>query len=147
MSRSRRGFTIIEALIAMVTLIGVMMVLVGTVPKVFNNSERDSLRIEAATAAQQYLDSLHEYVESNGTNAGLPAAPTIGIDMGDQYTSSTGSEMPMPSASPGSFTLTNNGCPFIAGSSRMYDCKVTNTWTADGQTRTLTVESYVTAEN
>jgi type II secretory pathway pseudopilin PulG len=144
MTRSGRGFTIIEALIAMVTLIGVMMVLVGTVPKVFNNSQRDSLRVEAATAAQQYLDSLHEYVESNGTNSGLPAAPTIGIDMGDQYTSSG---TPMPSASPGSFTLTNNGCPFIAGSSRMYDCTVTNTWTVDGETRTLTVESYVTAEN
>jgi hypothetical protein len=43
--------------------------------------------------------------------------------------------------------MTNNGCPKITGSSREYDCTVTSTWTEDGQTRTLTVESYVTAEN
>jgi type II secretory pathway pseudopilin PulG len=141
---SQRGFTIIEALIALVTLIGVMLTLVGTVPKTFQDSTRDSVRIQAATAAQQYLDSLHQYVADNGTNTALPAAPTIGIDWGDQYMNSN---TPMPVASPQSFAMTNNGCPFVAGSSRMYDCSVTATWTEDGQARTVVLESYVTAQN
>jgi Tfp pilus assembly protein PilV len=140
----QRGFTIIEALIALVTLIGVMLTLVGTVPKTFQDASRDSVRIQAATAAQQYLDSLHVYVADNGTNTGLPAAPTIGIDWGDQYMNSN---TPMPVASPQSFAMTNNSCPFVAGSARMYDCTVTATWTEDGQTRTVVVESYVTAQN
>lgn len=141
---THRGFTIIEALIAIVTLIFVMMALVGTVPSAFQYASRDGVRMEAAAAAQQYLDSLHQYVQHNGTNSNLPAAPALGIDSGNQY---MGSNAPMPSSSPGTFGLTNNGCPSVAGSSREYDCSVTAAWTQDGQPNTLTVESYVTSEN
>jgi len=143
--RSNRGFTVIEALIALVTLIIVMMVVVGTVPKVYQGASHDGARMQAATVAQQYLDTLHQYVEAKGTNTDLPAAPTVAIDAGDQY-AVTGST-PAPIASPGNFTMTNNGCPFVAGSSRMYDCLVTAQWTENGQGYTLNVESYVTSEN
>lgn len=139
-----RGFTIIEALIAIVTLIGVMMALVGTVPATFKGAERDSQRMEAATATQQYLDLLRQYIKSNGVNTSLPAAPTVAIDAGNQFAAPND---PMPSPSPGDFALANNGCPFVAGSSRMYDCSVTASWTEDGVARTTTVESYVTAQN
>ena len=141
---TRRGFTIIEALIAIVMLIIVMMALVGTVPSAFQYASRDSVRIEAAAAAKQYLDSLHQYVQHNGTNANLPAAPALGIDAGNQY---MGSNTPMPSSSPSTFSLTNNGCPSVTGSSREYDCTVTAGWTQDAQPNSLTVESYVTSEN
>jgi Tfp pilus assembly protein PilE len=141
---SRRGFTVIEALIAIVTLIMVMMVVVGTVPKVYQGASHDGVRMEAATAAQQYLDTLHQYVQANGTNTNLPAAPTVAIDAGDAYAPNAS---PAPMSTPGNFTMTNNGCPFVAGSSRMYDCLVTATWTQSGQDYTLNVESYVTSEN
>ena len=141
---TRRGFTVIEALIAIVTLIVVMMALLGTIPSAFSNASHDSVRMQAATAAQQYLDSLHQYVQSNGTNSNLPAAPSIGIDAGYNYLSGG---YAVASTSPGNFGLTNNGCPSVAGSSRMYDCQVTVAWTQNGQPGTLTVESYVTSEN
>jgi type II secretory pathway pseudopilin PulG len=143
---TQRGFTIIEALIAIVILIGVMLSLVGIVPATFKSAERDSLKIQADAASQQYLDQLRQYIKSNGTNTGMPAAPTLAIDLGDQFAGSN-SPMPSPSASAKNFTFANNGCPFIAGSSRMYDCSVTATWTEDGVSRTSSVESYVTAQN
>jgi hypothetical protein len=58
-----------------------------------------------------------------------------------------GANAPMPAANPATFTLTNNGCPSVAGSSRQYDCMVTASWTQDGQPDALTVEAYVTSEN
>lgn len=127
-------------------LIVAMLALLGAVPMSFQYASRDGVRMQAATAAQQYLDSLHQYVQHNGTNTNLPAAPTLTVDEGDQYMGSN-SPMPNPSAAPITFGLTNNGCPAVAGSSRMYDCQVTASWTQDNQPDTLTVESYVTSEN
>jgi type II secretory pathway pseudopilin PulG len=141
-ANARRGFTIIEALIAMVMLIGVMLALVGIVPATFHNASRDSQAMEAATAAQQYLDALRYYVKNNGANTNLPTPAAIAVDAGDSYVGSN-----TPDGSPGNFALANNGCPFVAGSSRMYDCSVTATWTEDGQSRSVSVESYVTAQN
>ena len=139
-----RGFTIIEALIAIVALLVIILTLVSIVPSTFQFASRDSVRIQAATAAQQYLDALRQNVQSTGTNAGLPAAPSLGIDLGNQY---MGSNAPMPTSSPGAFILTNNGCPAVAGSAREYYCTVTASWTQDGQPNSLTVESYVTSES
>ena len=143
---TRRGFTVIEALIAIVVLIVAMLALLGTVTVYFQYASRDGVRMQAASAAQQYLDSLHQYVQHNGTNSNLPAAAALTVDEGDQYMGSN-SPMPSPTAGPITFGMTNNGCPAVAGSSRMYDCQVTVSWTQDNQPDTLTVESYVTSEN
>lgn len=141
-ARSQRAFSIIEALIAIVMLIGVMLALVGIVPATFQFATRDSQAVQGATVAQQYLDALRQNVASTGTNTNLPAAPTVAIDAGNSYVGSNSQN-----ASPGDFTLTNNGCPFVFGSNRMYDCVATATWTEDSQTRTASVESYVTSEH
>lgn len=140
--QKQRAFSIVESLIAMVMLIGVILALLGIVPTSLRDASRDSQRVEATTAAQQYLDSLRQYVQNFGTNANLPAAPTLAIDAGETYAIPN-----TPIGSPGNFTLANNGCPFVAFSSRMYDCTVTATWTEAGENRSVSVESYVTAQN
>lgn len=139
---AQRAFSIIEALIAIVMLIGVMLALLGIVPATFQNASRDSQAVEAATTAQQYLDALRQHVKSKGTNANLPAPRSIAIDAGDSYLASG-----TANASPGNFSLTNNGCPSIAGSSQMFDCVATATWTENNHSRSVSVESYVTSQN
>ena len=52
-----RGFTIVEALIAMVVLLFIILTLVSIVPSTFQFASRESIHIQAATAAQQYLDA------------------------------------------------------------------------------------------
>jgi type II secretory pathway pseudopilin PulG len=138
----RRAFTIIEALIAIVMLIGVMLALLGILPSTFQFASRDSQAVQAATGGQQYLDALRHYVQSNGTNVNLPAAPIVAIDAGNSYMASG-----VSNASPGNFVLTNNGCPLVSGSSRMFDCVVSVAWTQDSQQRSVSVESYVTTQN
>jgi type II secretory pathway pseudopilin PulG len=138
----QRAFSIIESLIAMVLLIGVILALLGIVPTSLRDASRDSQRVEATTAAQQYLDSLRQYVQNFGTNTNLPPAPSLAVDAGDTYAIPN-----TPITSPGNFMLANNGCPFVSFSSRMYDCSVTVTWTDAGENRSVSVESYVTAQN
>jgi type II secretory pathway pseudopilin PulG len=138
----RRGFTVIESIIALVLLIGVMLALIGIVPSAFRDASRDSQAMQAATAAQEYLDALRYYVENSGTNTSLPPPASIAVDAGDSYVGSN-----TPNASPGNFTLKSNLCPLVGGSTRKYDCVVTASWTEDGQPRSVSVESYVTSEN
>lgn len=138
----QRAFTIIEAMVAMVVLIGAILALLGIVPASLSNASRDSQRVEAMAASHQYLDSLRQYVQNFGTNTSLPAPPSLAIDAGDTY-----ADPNTPIASPGNFTFANNGCPFVALSSRMYDCVVTASWTEAGEARSVSVESYVTAQN
>jgi type II secretory pathway pseudopilin PulG len=139
---TQRGFTIIEALIALVLLIGVMLALLGIVPSAFRDASRDSQAIQAATAAQEYLDTLRQTIQNTGTTTNLPTPAPIGVDPGDSYVGSN-----LQEASTGNINLSNNTCPTSGGSTRMYDCIVTATWLEDGQSRSVSVESYVTFEN
>jgi type II secretory pathway pseudopilin PulG len=137
----QRGFTIIEALIALVLLIGVMLALLAIVPAVFHDASRDSQRSQAVDAAQQYLDTLREYTAYNAfTAASLPSPAPANVDAGDSFAG--GASI----GSTAKFTLVNNGCPKVAGSVKMAWCVVTVTWTQDGSTRTADVESYVTQQ-
>lgn len=139
--RSQRGFTIVEAIIAIVVLMIVALGLLAILPTSFNDTVRDSERVQAVAVGQQYLDALTEYVTNNGVDTGLPSAPTIAIDPGDVMEGSGA-----PADSPGNFTLTNNGCPAVAGSQAEFDCVATVTWTEHGASRSVQVESYVTSQ-
>ena len=141
MSAPTRGFTIVEALIAIVVLIGVLFALLGIVPQSFSYAERDAQRSQALGTAQQYLDTLREYVANNKfTATSLPSPAPASIDGGDTFAGS------VAETSPGTFGLTNNGCPLVGGSAKMFDCVVTVSWTEAGVPRTATLESYVTQQ-
>ncbi|MBC5806731.1 MAG: PulJ/GspJ family protein [Candidatus Eremiobacter antarcticus] len=129
-----RGFTLIEALIAMVILLIVVLAMVNVIPQSMNGVQRNLERTEATAQAQLYLDIVRNYLSSGGNKATLPAAPTPAIDAGSKYQASR--------------AITGTGNYALAGvctdlGSASYDCTVTATWTQDGATRTASVESYV----
>lgn len=134
----RRGFSLVEALIAVVVVIIGLVGIFGTIAGSFTFTEQDSLRVQAVVASQQYLDALRQYVQNNG-NTALPAAPAITVDPGASVTGSGGPTTPL-----GNFALTSNGCPLVAGSTVRYDCVVTSSWTLGSVTKSVTVETYVT---
>ena len=89
MRSKQRAFTIIEALVAIVVLIGVLLALLGIIPQTFSNAERDAQRGQALGAAQQYLDTLREYVAHNKfAAANLPSPAPASIDAGDTFAGS-----------------------------------------------------------
>jgi len=134
-----RGFTVIEALIAFVILLIGMLAMLAIIPSSYSNTVRDSERVQAIAAGQQYLDQLTDYVAYNGTT-NLPAPPTVAIDSGDVF-EGTGTA----ASSGGVFTIVGN-CPAKSGSNAEFDCTVTVTWTESGSPRTVSVESYVTSQ-
>jgi prepilin-type N-terminal cleavage/methylation domain-containing protein len=140
-ARTRRGFTLIEAMLSMIVLVVAFMGSLAAIPVAFNNTLRDSERVQAIAAGQQYLDALSEYVTFNGVDTNLPAAPTIAVDAGERFEGDG-----VAATSPGNFTITNNGCPAVTGSNAEFDCVVTVKWTENSANRTVTVESYVTSQ-
>lgn len=139
--RTARGFSIIEALISIMLLMIAILGILAAIPSSFNNTVRDSERVQAVAAGQQYLDALQEYVTFNGSDANLPSPPAISADAGGIF-EGTGS----PAVSPGQFTITNNGCPAVSGSTAEYDCQVYVKWTENGVAREVDLESYVTSQ-
>ncbi len=146
LSGAGRAFTIIEALIAIVLVVAGVLGLLAVVPVTMADTMRDSQRMQAVAAGQQYLDAIRHYVAQSGTLTGIPAAPTtIAVDAGDSNQSSVGNTIQL--ASPGTFVLTSN-CAAASGSisGKEWDCVVTVTWTAGTVTRSVNVESYIVAQ-
>src|ERR1700737_4080998 len=101
-----RGFSLIEALIAMVLLaIGVVGML-GVFPVSFGYVQADSERMQAIGVGEQYLDTLPQWIRNHG-NTGLPSPPTVAIDGGKEM-EGTGNSAP---GSFGNFSVTSNNCP------------------------------------
>ncbi len=129
-----RGFTLIEALIAMVILLIVVLAMVNVIPLSMNGMQRNLERTEATAQAQLYLDTVRNYLSNGGNKATLPTPPTPVVDAGSKYQASG--------------AIIGNGNYALSGvctdlGSASYDCTVTATWTQDGGTRTASVESYV----
>lgn len=135
-----RGFTVLEAMMAMFVIAGIILALFSVISVSFKDVNRDSQRVQAVSVGQQYLDLMRQYVQSNGSVAGMPAPPVVAIDAGDTM-SGTGAA----NASPGNFNVTGS-CPLAGGSTFRFDCTVTVTWTQDGAARSVQVESYVTSQ-
>ena len=131
--KGTRGFSIIEAMIALVLLTFAVMSLFGVVSATFDYTQQDSEHMQAVAAAQQYLDAIRQ-AKQNG-NA-LPAAPTVGVDLGYGL---TGAQI----TSLQNFSMTNNACPQVTGSQLLFNCQVTASWTQSGATKSLIVQSYV----
>lgn len=139
--RHERGFTLIEALMALLVLMIGMLAMIQIIPGAFTNVTRDGERLQAVAAGQIYLESLREYIQNFGTNANLPAPPDVSVHAGTSMTGSGDA-----ATSPGSFTISSNGCQLVAGSTLRYYCVVLTKWTENGQDRTVSVQSYVTSQ-
>jgi prepilin-type N-terminal cleavage/methylation domain-containing protein len=132
-----RGFSLIEAMVAMAILLIVVLMLVGAVPASYAFTKQDSLRVQAVSAGQAYLDSIRQYVKSSGVITGLPAAPVVPIDQGYGYVSNQTSSVAAD------FTM----APTCAARSLFsYDCTVTVGWNANGHPQSVEVETYIASQ-
>src|SRR5579871_840642 len=82
-----RGFSLIEAMVGMIVLTIVVLTLLGAIPAAFGMTAQDSVRVQAVSAGQEYLDMIRQYVKASGVDTGLPPPPTVAIDGGTGMTS------------------------------------------------------------
>lgn len=134
-----RGFSLIEALIAMVILLLASLAMLSVVPFGFNNVETNSIQVQAVAVGQQYLDD-----ERNAElhSAVMPTVTTAPIDPGHSFLAGS-----VSNSNYGNFTITPDGCATVqnAGTSaNVYSCSVIVSWTQSGASRTTMVQSYVT---
>jgi Tfp pilus assembly protein PilV len=136
-TKQSRGFTLIEALISMLIMTTITLALLGMVPYGYDKVQMNATQVQAIALGQQYLDALRNAKQTNNV---LPIATTAPVDQGNTFM--TGSS----NASSSVFTITPNPCPTaIAGpTASQYDCSVTVTWTENGNSDSIKVETYVT---
>lgn len=133
-----RGLSVIDSLIAFVLVVIAVLALVGAVPFSVLAANRSAVQLQAISVAGQYLDAVRKSVTANG-NVSIPLPPAIAVDAGESMLG-TG----QPAVSPGDFTITNNGCPLVSGSSLRYDCAVAVRWGEGDADHSFTLETYVT---
>jgi prepilin-type N-terminal cleavage/methylation domain-containing protein len=133
----RRGFSLIEAMMALIVLAIVAVNMVAVVPSTLGFASESSIRIQAIGVGQDYLDMIRQYIKTNGEDTGLPAAPVVPIDTGSGYFST--------SARPdiGDF-LETPSC--TARSLFSFDCTVTVSWSEHGVGHEIQVESYIASQ-
>lgn len=136
-TNAQRGFTIIEAMVSMVVLLVVVMSMIALVPASLGYAAESSTRIQAVGAAQDYLDTVRQYIKTNGDDANLPSPPVIPIDSGNGFFSAT--------ARPdlGNFSETPKCVPRSLFS---FDCTVTVSWAVAGVNHSVKVESFVASQ-
>ena len=132
-----RGFTLIEALISVLIMATVSLALLGMVPYGYGEVQVNSTQVQAIAVGQQYLDALRYAKQTNNV---LPSATTAPVDQGNTFMTSSAN------TTSSVFTITPNTCPTaITGpTASQYDCSVTVTWTENGTSGSVKVESYVT---
>jgi hypothetical protein len=124
-------------MVAMAVLLVVVLMLVGAVPASYAFTKQDSLRVQAVSAGQGYLDAIRQYVKSSGVITGLPPAPVVQIDQGYGFVS----DQQDPSVT--DFVMTPYCSPHSLFS---YDCTVTVAWGANGHPQSVVVESYIASQ-
>lgn len=132
-----RGFSLIEAMVGMVVLLIGVLMLVGAIPAAYGFSAQDSVRVQAVSAGQEYLDDIRQYIQSSGVDTNLPPAPNVSVV---PPTFSSDGATPTPVV----LSLTPS-CS--ARSLFSFDCSVTVQWIADsGPSQKVKVESYITSQ-
>lgn len=134
--RCRRGFSLLEALLAMVVLFLATGTFLALLPYAFNNNQHDAYYLQAVAAGQEYLDALRAAVNENKPQ---PPYPTVPIDAGGSVVGNGLNQ------SPGYFVF-GGGCQPVGALSSLYDCTVTVDWNEGSQQRSYTIESYVTQQ-
>jgi prepilin-type N-terminal cleavage/methylation domain-containing protein len=132
-----RGFTIVEVMIGMAMLLIVITSVFAIVPATVGFGSESQIRMQAAGAAQDYLDVVRQYIKTNGVDTNLPVAPVIPIDPGAGILSG----LARPSL--GNFDETAS-C--TERSLFSFDCLVTVSWRENGILRSKQVESYIASQ-
>ena len=130
----RRGYTLVDSLVAIVLVVLAAVTVVGVVPYSFAQTQHDAIETQAIAAGQQFLDDIR-YDYLNGVP--IPSSTTAPIDYGQKFGDST------TNGSSANFSL-SSGCPALNGSQLTDDCTVTVQWTENGATRQMSLETYIT---
>jgi type II secretory pathway pseudopilin PulG len=134
---------LIEAMIAMIILLLVVLSTLSVVPFGFNSVATNAVHVQAVAVGQQFLDD-----ERNAMLQNLPppTATTVPIDPGESFVSNG-----QPNINYGNFEVTPNGCATVESGGtaisavNTFTCSVTVSWTESGAPRSVVVQSYVTA--
>lgn len=135
--RTKRGFSIVEALIGITIFAMALMAFFSIFPYSLQTTAHDNEYLQAISAGQEYLDALRSAVEQAQPR---PTPPSVPIDGGLSVTGNG-----LQNASPGNFTITGN-CALVPGFTRLEQCSVTVQWTEGSLLRTYQVESYATQQ-
>ena len=130
-----RGFSIAEALIAMGLVVLALIGLFGLTPYTYHALQDDSLRIEAATAAQRYMDDVRLAVQSG---MAVPGPIISTLETGNSFTTDQHNE------STATVELAA-ACQQVDGpTSLLFDCTVSIVLDAQGEQHTLPpLESFI----
>jgi type II secretory pathway pseudopilin PulG len=141
-----RGFTLIEALIALTVLLLAVLAMFSVMPFGFSGALTNSIHVQAVATAQQYLEDERDAL-LNANTVAMPSATTAPIDPGQSFVS-TGAA----AGSYGTFTVVPDGCSTVIygsvgnGNVGVYSCSVTVSWTQGGASHSVSVQSYVTGQ-
>lgn len=144
-----RGFSLVEAFVAMVILLVAVLTLTTAYPYAFGRiGERDD-ELQAVSFGQQYVEQVRQEIRAGAT--ALPTA-TAAIDAGyplafgvTSYPSPGASASPPPPLnSPGTFTATATTKPTLSASANSYDVTATVTWSYGGAPRSVLLQTIVT---
>jgi uncharacterized protein (TIGR02598 family) len=136
-----RGFTLIEALIAMIVVAIAVVAMMGLVPYGFNQIQTNSIDVQAVAVGQQFLEDERTATLHSSQDA-MPTATTVPIDPGQSYYNNGAA----PNTNYGNFSIVPDGCSTVVnnGSTQtLNQCSVTVSWTEAGASKSVTVQSYV----
>ena len=137
---AKRGFTIVEALIAMIVVFLAILAMLSVIPFGFNSVQTNSLHAQAVAVGQRFVDD-----ERNSLlhAAPMPSATAVAIDPGQSYVANG-----QNNTGYGNFSIAPNGCAAVQSSGsatsqvNLYACSAIVTWTETGVARSVTVQSY-----
>ncbi len=145
----QRGFSLVEAFVAMVILTLAVLVLTTAYPYAFGRiGERDD-ELQAVSFGQQYIEQIRQEIRTGSTT--LPSA-TAPIDAGyplafgvTGYPAPGASPSPPPQlASPGNFTASATTSPALTSTSNSFDVTAKVTWTYGSANRSVLLQTVVT---
>lgn len=144
-----RGFTLMEAFVAMVILTLAVLTLVTAYPYAFGRiGERDD-ELQAVSFGQQYIEQVRQQIRAGAVSVSATTAP---IDAGyplafgvTAYPSPGASPTPPAElTSPGFFTATATTNPALSAAANSYDVNVKVTWSFGSATRSVQLQTIVT---
>jgi type II secretory pathway pseudopilin PulG len=144
-----RGFSLMEALVAMVILTLAVLVLTTTYPYAFGRiGERDD-ELQAVSFGQQYIEQVRQQIRAGATSVANSTAP---IDAGYPlafgvmgYPAPGASASPPPQlGSPGVFTASATTSPALTSSANSFDVTVNVTWSYGGASHSVRLQTIVT---
>jgi Tfp pilus assembly protein PilV len=147
--RHFRGFSLVEAFVAMVILLIAVLALTTAFPYAFGRiGERDD-ELQAVSFGQQYVEQVRQQIRAGATS--LPTA-TAPIDSGYPlafgvmaYPSPGASASPPPALpSAGTFTATATTNPSLTSTANSFDVTATVTWSYGGAARSVLLQTIVT---